>query len=188
MIPTSQIPGRVFLDTCVVNFILDYGEQIHDGAEAPEGIRDLDADDINALQKICVLGQRAAWQLAISPHTYFEITRTGNEERRSALDPWFQELRQYWRSTVHSNDDLPTFIEAEDERVQALGSGYLEVLPDVSDRVLLCDALVYRCDLFCTRDVSTIIKHRAELSGLPLEIVSPAEWWKKIEPFASLWA
>ena len=30
-----DVPGRIFLDTCVVNFVLDYGEQIHDGTPAP---------------------------------------------------------------------------------------------------------------------------------------------------------
>ena len=30
-----KIPGRVFLDTCVVNFLLGYGEQIHDGGDLP---------------------------------------------------------------------------------------------------------------------------------------------------------
>ena len=27
----EDLPGRVFLDTSVVNFILDHGAQIHDG-------------------------------------------------------------------------------------------------------------------------------------------------------------
>ena len=30
-----DVPGRVFLDTCVVNFMLEFGEQIHDGADLP---------------------------------------------------------------------------------------------------------------------------------------------------------
>lgn len=31
----QDIPGRVFLDTSVVNFTLDHGEQIHDNARHP---------------------------------------------------------------------------------------------------------------------------------------------------------
>jgi hypothetical protein len=46
---------------------------------------------------------------------------------------------------------------------------------------------VYRCDLFCTRDFRTILKHRGDLSGLPVQIVTPAEWWKRVEPYAALW-
>lgn len=184
---TEEIPSRVFLDTCVVNFMLDFGEQIHDGAASPSEIDERQAADLEALRNLFLTGQRAMWQLALSPHTYFEITRTQDENRRSALDLWFQELWQYWRSTIDANDNLPTFIEAEDHRVRTLGSGYLEVLPDIGDRVLVCDAIVYRCDLFCTRDWSTILRHRAELTSLPFEIVTPTEWWAKILPYAGLW-
>jgi hypothetical protein len=182
-----DVPGRVFLDTCVVNFMLEFGEQIHDGADLPPvGTRE--ATDIQALRDLWVVGQRAMWQLAISPYTYSEIARTKDEEKLRQLYMWFQELWQYWRSTVEQTDDLPSFIEAEDIRVRTLISDYLSCLPDVADRVLICDALVYRCDLFCTRDWTTVLKHRAELRGLPIEIVTPSEWWAKVRPYAGLWA
>jgi hypothetical protein len=183
----AKIPGRVFLDTCVVNFMLDYGQQIHDGASLPSlGPREV--ADVEALRELLLIGQRAMWQLAISPYTYSEIIRTQDMERLRQLDLWFQELWQYWRSTVEQSNNLPSFIEAEEIRVRTLASGYLAILPDVADRVLICDALVYRCDLFCTRDRSTIVKYRAELRGLPIEIVTPAEWWARIRPHAGLWA
>ena len=182
-----DIPGRVFLDTCVVNFMLDYGPQIHDGVSLPP-VSPREATDIEALRCIYVLGRRAMWQLAISPYTYAEIAQTRDQERLGGLHLWFQELWQYWRSTIEQNNDLPSFIEAEDIRVRTLISDYLSCLPDVADRVLICDALVYRCDLFCTRDWTTILKHRSTLRGLPLEIVTPAEWWAKLRPYAGLWA
>ena len=69
----KDIPGRVFLDTCVVNFMLDYGEQIHDGAPVPVDASERMVRDIEALYNIMLVGQRAMWQLAISPHTYREI-------------------------------------------------------------------------------------------------------------------
>jgi hypothetical protein len=183
---SNEIPGRVFLDTCVVNFMLDFGQQIHDGAAIPD-IPRRDSADLEALRNLFLIGQRAMWQLAISPHTYFEIACTRDDGRLSDLHVWFQELWQYWRTTIESNDDLPSFIEAEDVRVRTLVSGYLTCLPDVGDRILLCDALVYRCDLFCTRDWSTILKHRLELAGLPIRIVTPSEWWALIQPHAHLW-
>jgi hypothetical protein len=160
-----DVPGRVFLDTCVVNFMLEFGEQIHGGADLPMvGTRE--TADIEALRDLWVVGQRAMWQLHM----------------------WFQELWQYWRSTIEQANDLPNFIEAEDIRVRTLISDYLSCLPDVADRVLICDALLYRCDLFCTRDWTTVLKHRAELRGLPIEIVTPSEWWAKVHPYAGLWA
>jgi len=182
-----DVPGRVFLDTCVVNFMLEFGEQIHDGSNLPL-VSPREAADIEALRDLWIVGQRTMWQLAISPYTYSEIARTQDHERLGGLHLWFQELWQYWRSTIEKNNDLPSFIEAEDVRVRTLISEHLSCLPDVADRVLICDAIVYRCDLFCTRDWTTILKHRAELSGLPLEIVTPAEWWGKVRPYAGLWA
>jgi len=182
-----DVPGRIFLDTCVVNFMLDYGEQIHDGTPIPTDTSNHITRDIEAMYNIMFVGQRAMWQLAISPHTYQEIAATSDEVRRYQLETWFSDLWQYWQGIIHAADDLPSFVEAEDIRVRLLASGSLDVLSDMSDRVLVCDAVVYRCGLFCTRDWTTILKHRDGLKGLPLSIVTPAEWWAKIQPYASLW-
>ena len=183
----KDVPGRVFLDSCVVNFILDFGEQIHEGVPPPGDVKKRVIRDINALYNIFFVGQRAMWQLAISPHTYQEIKSTIDPYRRYHLETWFGDLWQYWRDIVHENDDLPSFIEAEDIRIRMLGSGVLDVLPDLADRILVCDAIVYRCELFCTRDWTTILKHRTELEQLPIKIVTPTEWWAKIHPYARLW-
>jgi hypothetical protein len=184
----EELPGRVLLDTCVVNFVLDYGEQIHDGAAPPAGTAERVAMDIDALYNIFLTGQRAHWQLAVSPHTHHEVLKTANAQRRRDLETWFGDIWQYWRDLIEQNNDLPTFIEAERIRVDMLTRGALDVLPDLSDRVLVCDAVVYNCDLFCTRDWTTILRHRAELSCLPIEIVSPVEWWRRIQPYAALFA
>lgn len=181
----EDVPGRVFLDTCVVNFMLDHGEQIHDAT--PPGRSERAAADVEALRRIWITGQRASWQLAISPHTYNEVVATVDPSRRRQLESWFMEIWQFWREIVHQSDDLPSFIEADDLRIRVLASGALDHLPDFADRVLLCDALSYRCDLFCTRDWSTIIKHRSLLQPLGIDIVTPAEWWLRIQPFENLW-
>lgn len=183
----KDVPGRVFLDTCVVNFILDHGEQIHEGVPPPPDTNDRVVQDIDALYNIFLVGQRAMWQFAISPHTYQEIAETQDSKRLYQLESWFSNLWQYWRDIIHQDDDLPSFIEAEDTRMRLLSSGALTSLPDLGDRVLVCDAVAYRCELFCTRDWTTILKHRAQLKNLPLEIVTPKEWWSKIRPFAALW-
>ena len=105
-----NVPSRVFLDTCVVNFMLEFGEQIHDGADLPP-VRTREAADIEALRNLWVVGQRAIWQLAISPYTYSEIARTKDEEKLRQLHMGFQEIWQYWRSSIEQADDLPSFIE-----------------------------------------------------------------------------
>jgi len=182
----EELPGRVFLDTSAVNFILDHGEEIHDGAAPPAGFPDRVVRDVDALYNVFLTGQRAQWQLAVSPHTYQEVVRTQNAHRRRQLETWFLEIWQYWRDIIDKNDDLPSFIEAENLRLQLLASGTLDAIPDAADRILLSDAVVYRCELFCTRDWTTILKHRPALTDLPVEIVTPAEWWQRVRPYAGL--
>lgn len=91
------------------------------------------------------------------------------------------------KPTYEENNDLPSFVEAERIRVQLLASRVIDVLPDLEDRLLICDAVVHRCDCFCTRDWGTILKHRHALRELPIQIITPTEWWALIEPYAPLW-
>ena len=186
--PLSDIPGRAFLDTSVVNFMLDYGEQIHNNAPISTNASDRIAQDIESLRNIYLTGQRASWQFAISPFTYKEVISTNDLSRRYYLENWFFEIWHYWRDIIAHNNDLPDFIEAEKIRVEILASSILDALPGIEDRILICDAVVYRCDCFCTRDWKTILKHRDTLKTLPIKFVTPTEWWKLIEPYASLWA
>jgi hypothetical protein len=62
-----------------------------------------------------------------------EVARTLDVARRGHLHMWFQELWEYWRSTLEKNNNLPSFIEAEDVRVRTLTSEYLSSLPDVAE-------------------------------------------------------
>src|SRR5437899_3179113 len=93
----EDVPRRVFLDTCVVNFMLDHGGAIHDGDTPSPGLDGRDVQDIDALRNVFLAGQRAGWQLAVSPFTYSEIARTKDPARLLSLHMWFQELWQYWR-------------------------------------------------------------------------------------------
>jgi hypothetical protein len=183
-----SIPGRVFLDTSVVNFMIDYGEHIYNSLPIPEGMSERVARDIESFRNIHVTGQRASWQFAVSPFTFKEVISTQNLSRRYELKNWFFEIWQYWREIIEQQNDLPDFVEAERIRVELLASGILDVLEGIEDRILICDAVVYRCDCFCTRDWRTILKHRKTLEQLPIKFVTPSEWWGLIEPFAGLWS
>ena len=182
-----QIPRRAFLDTNVVNLVLDYGDQIHDNVPIPEGCDDRTRESVEGLCGIFDTGQRASWQFAISPLTYREVSATSDPLRRYHLESWFAELWPYWREMITAMDNLPSFFEAEETRLRLLSSGVLEVLPDIADRLLICDAIVYKCDAFCTCDNRTILKRREKLTDLPIKIITPAEWWAEIKPWASIW-
>lgn len=184
----EDIPGRAFLDTNTLNFILDNGEYIFDAITPPGSLTKRQHQDIDALHNIFLTGRRASWQLAISPFTYKEVISTQNTKQQYYLKNWFQEVWHYWLGILEKANDLPSFIEAEHERIKLLSSGVLDVLPDIEDRILMCDAIVYRCDCFCTRDWKTLLKHRNYLKSLPIKIITPTEWWRLIEPYAGLWA
>ena len=180
-----NIAGRVLFDTNLVNLTLDCGEFIFDGGEIPAHVPGTAMDDVMALRSMFLTGQRASWQLAISPLTYREIDATGDETRRAELMRWFNELWLYWREFFDAE-------ELSDEHADSLarrlvGSDYLAPIPQTSDRVLVAHAIAYGCDAFCTRDHKTILRHREKLRGLPLRFLSPTEWWKEVMPYAQLW-
>lgn len=180
-----DIPGRVLLDTNIVNFILDWGEVIHDGGGIPAGVSERDAEDILALRDIWLTGQRASWQLAVSPRTYAEVSATTDPIRRAALDTWFQELWLYWRE-FFKQDELSD-LDADSLARRLVPSEILAVLPDLSDRELLAHAVAYGCDAMCTRDRKTILRHRDKLRLVPVRILTPTEWWAAISKYAALW-
>jgi predicted nucleic acid-binding protein len=176
----ENIPAKIFLDTNVVNFILDHGDQIHDGCAPSSKLTQRVIRDINALQDIWLTGQRANWQIVISQHTLVELRQTRNVGRRKGLLSWASEIIEYQGSLEESESGiLPAPITTREQ---------LSILPDISDRILVQEAIKAECDTFCTRDWKTMLRFRDRLQLLPIRIMAPHEWWEQIKPFAVLWA
>jgi len=183
----EKVPRRVFLDTSSLNFVLEHGESIFDNVAPSETLEKRTAEDITAFNNIFFVGERAMWQIAISPFTYREIIRTQHAKKQYYLKRWFMDIWDYWNSVIEENNDLPSFAAAERIKIEILSSGVLDILPDIEDRMLICDATVYKCDYFCTRDWQTILKHRNHLTSLSTKIITPTEWWDLIKPLTALW-
>jgi len=174
-----QLPRRVFLDTNVVNFVLDHGESIFDGEEPDAATSDTDLADVRALHLIFLTGERTHWELAVSPLTHKEIMQTTDHHRRQSLERWFNEVWCHWRDCMAEDGGLSD--DYADELASKVGSSSLLLtFPDVQDRILICHAIAYECDAFCTRDRRTILKRVSRAPALPLEIMSPAEWGEPI--------
>lgn len=180
-----DIPGRVLLDTNIVNFMLDWGEVIHDGGEIPAHVCERDARDILALRDIWLTGQRASWQVAVSPRTYEEVAATTDPIRRATLESWFGQLWLSWREYFEQYN--LSDLDADSLARRLVPSDTLAVLPDLFDRELLAHAIAYECDAMCTRDRKTILRHRDKLGLLPVRILTPTEWWAAISKYAGLW-
>src|SRR5712691_5439738 len=100
----ARIPENVFLDTSVVNFILDHGEEIHDGAPIRQDASPWVHRDIAALAGVWLTGQRANWRLTISPSTIAEIEGTRNAQRLQALLGWATELWIYSKECASDSE------------------------------------------------------------------------------------
>ena len=182
----ENIPVRTLLDTNVVNFILDHDECIFENLDAPDHLNERDVADIDALRGIFTVGQRAQWQIAVSPLTYQEINATTDPDRRASLQRWFGELWHYWR-TIMAEDGTLSDAYAEELAGRFGPAQILSAFPDHADRQLLAHAVAYECDALCTRDHKTIIKRLGKGPKLPFRVLTPSEWWSTIAPYARLW-
>lgn len=171
----KNLPKRIFLDTCAVNFILDYGNQIHENCEIPGDLSFRITRDVNAFQEIWRTGQRAFWKIIISEYTVTELSKTQDSNRKKRLLDLANEIIAYQESE--------SGFTASPVTTKKL----LLILPDFSDRILIHEAIKSNCDVFCTRDWKTILRFRNEIGLLPIKIMAPHEWWEIIKPFSSLW-
>lgn len=176
-----RIPENIFLDTTVINFILDYGEQIHNGGTIPEEATAWICRDIQALRDTWLTGQRASWRLTVSPSTITEIQRTRDMQRRQNLLWRASELYFYSEECALASDD-------DNNPVCGKSISTLSLLPDAGDKQLVHEAVLSGCDTFCTRDWNTILRLRDSLRDVPLSFVSPYEWWQRILPYSALFA
>ena len=176
--PFEKIPGRVFLDTNIINLIVKWSEAIFENMPIPASVDGRTADDIEALRLIFWADKRAGWDLVASAKTIDEISQTFDERVRSALLSYSAEIAKFWT----------------DEAAQGLGlarrlssTSLLSALPDPSDRELIGNAIGMGCDVFCTRDHKTIVRKRHLLPPTCIRVLTPVEWWACIKPWAALW-
>lgn len=178
--PFEKIPKRVFLDTNVINVLVKYCGYVFDHVPIPLDTDATLASDIEALMHVFHVGERATWHILGSQKTLDELSRTRDGSLRS-------DLLEYAFGIVNKN------VEDDDRRYAAdfgrrlIDAPFVAALPDTADRELIGNAIGFGCDVFCTRDRATIVRKRDLLRQVPLRIVTPAEWWAHIRPWAALW-
>lgn len=183
--PFSRVPKRIFLDTNIVNLMVKYRRHVFEQEPIPADLHPSAAHHVEALMHLFSIGFRAGWDLVVSRETINEIERT--------VDPYVRgELLDYaWEV---SDEEFWEYSENSDFRFAGkLGRSFaqadmMSVLPDESDRILIGHAIGLACDAFCTRDLRTIVNKRHKLPPLPISIMTPVEWWKRVKPWAGLWA
>jgi hypothetical protein len=175
--PYKEIPGRVFLDTNIIDCLVKWPECIFEMEETPPEMESRLRTDIESLMHVFHVGSRAYWDLVASELTLKELSATQDAALRD-------ELLEYGIGFVEGDENK----EYASELARRLrDSSFLASLPDSNDRDLIAHAIAFQCDAFCTRDRRTIHRKRDSLCALPLKILTPAEWWQHIKPWAGLW-
>ncbi|MCL4534866.1 MAG: hypothetical protein M1370_06860, partial [Bacteroidetes bacterium] len=99
------LPGRVILDTCIINLLQDQGEYIWDGVD-PEGASKYGIDpDLMALRAILQVNQRAMFQFVISPLTLAEVANTQDLPERERRVRWVLDILDHWLVMLDDIED-----------------------------------------------------------------------------------
>lgn len=191
-----SLPGRLLLDTCVLNTIQDEGAYIFEG-EIPEGSTETEIpEDLKALRYIFQVNERAAFQLLVSPLTFAELSNAKNimcNQRRiqwalDVLDVWLIVLEETADRVSEGGTVRHRFKLTEE--LQELESRLMNI-PDFRrdplDRLLLIQYKMGNCDAFLTVDRNTIWRHREWLVNEGIIVLSPSDFWKLLKPYAALW-
>ena len=187
----QSLPGRLLLDTCVLNILQDEGEYIWEDV-LPD---DVDEDDIDpetrALRWIFQINERAMFQFVVSPLRIGELAAIRDFGQREARIRWALDVLDTWQITVWETEDetvrqrriLTSELSDLEEK--------LREIPDLRrnpyDRLLLLETHMANCDAFLTTDYKTILRHRKQLQELGIYVLLPSEFWELLKPWAGLW-
>lgn len=170
---------RIFLDTCTLQFIYDYGGYIFENertwidetiGEYPNGERNLEA--LHDILQVNSAG---------GPSFSFVLSDSSIEEIKNRQEPGYTnyayEVLDSWQITV---------AELGDEAFSGAGSQWAEKLQQEQfqylsneDRKLVADALHLECDIFLTAE-EKLPTHADHLNReLPIEVLRPYEFWEE---------
>ena len=181
----ETLPKRIFLDSCVLQIISDYGEYVFDNVE-PRPTRSIfripgGYKELQSIQDIFFVNQRAQFEFALSRHSVNETVARGNSGHLN----WVLEVMNYWERILEDYENSP-FNEKSAIRASLADHrsfGYLSQ----KDRLLLKDALSLECEAFLTID-GKLLKNSAHLNEkLGLRLFSPSEYWDVLKPWARLY-
>jgi hypothetical protein len=191
-----SIPGRLLIDTCILNLLQDEGEYIFEGVVPDDYVGDDIPLDWSALRSIFKVNERASFQFLVSPITFAELANEKDmlmSQRRllwvlDILDVWLVMLEETGDrisegGTVRHRFKLPPELQELERRLLAMS----DFRRDPLDRLLLIQYKMGNCDAFLTLDCNTIWRHREWLSAQGIRVLRPSEFWDILKPWAALW-
>jgi len=192
----ESLPGRLLMDTCVLNLLQDEGEYIFEG-QLPTNIAE---DDLNpdwvALRWILQVNERASFQFFVSPIAFAELANEKDMLRSQRRLNWVLDVLDVWLIMLEETSDRVAAGGAVRHRfkltkeVQDLESRLMEI-PDFRrdplDRLLMVQYRMSNCDAFLTTDENTIWRHRERLKELGITVLRPSDFWELLKPWVALW-
>jgi len=191
-----SLPGRLLLDTCVLNIIQDEGAYIFEG-EIPKGLTECEIpEDLKALRYIFQVNERAAFQFLVSPLTFAELANATDIFRNWQRIRWALDVLDVWLIVLEETGDRKREGGTVQHRfklteeLQELESRLMsnsDFRCDPFDRLLLIQYKMGNCDAFLTVDRNTIWRHRDWLLNEGIKVLSPSDFWAALKPYAALW-
>ena len=183
----DELPWRLFLDSSTLQALHSYGEFIYDGGcinpndkiwRTPHG-----PENIQALEAIMFVGQRASFELVLSANSLDEV----DERHDASYSQWAIEVMNYWETLLAGYreqgalpfEGLGISLAA---KLESTSFGYLSK----KDRALLSDAVVLECDAFITLDLKLCRNANHLESQLSMRILEPRSYWRMLKPWARL--
>jgi len=180
----EQLPRRIFLDSSTLQTLQNYGEFVSENEEIPQtnriwsmpnGIQNLEA-----LRNIFIVNERAGFEFALSNNSLSEVSAT----KDARYLQWAYDVLDHWLACLEEAEELPNNNLRLAAKLDGKAFGYL----GAGDRALIKDAVLLDCDAFLTMEQrlpKNALHIRRELG---LQVLTPAQYWKLLRPWAQLYA
>lgn len=192
----NSIPGRIFLDTNVLQYLQDFGEYIFEHYRESEGFFQTRKSkikkgsrlfkEIEALHDFFIGVNRAHFEFALSPAVYEEVSASGDKR----FVQWFHDVWEQWEGVVSEYENGEAFSEnAETNYKRAINDNSLHGSLSEEDKKIVLDAIRFDCDALLTVDRFARDQNKKiyAFRNYRLIILTPIELIKIIKPHQALW-
>lgn len=183
----DELPQRIYLDTNVIGALWDHGGPIFEGEPLKlSGRSGAGEADIEALRLIFLINERALLEWVISTANLDEVAQA----RDGRFLRWALDILDHWDACIDGYRDSPAFTGHGAARLGRIdGCGYLSR----KDRLIVADAVRLECDALLTLEgthgclgASRNREHMQRVLGLT--VLGPQGLWRKLRPWAGLFA
>jgi len=190
------IPGRIFLDTNVLQYLQDFGEYMFEHYRESEdyfqsrkgkikrGTRLF--NEIEALHDFFVGVNRAHFEFALSAAVFKEVCASGDKR----FVQWFHDVWDHWEAVVSEYENGVAFsTNAETNYKRAVNDNSMHGSLSEKDKEIVLDAIRYDCDALLTVDRFARDQNKKiyVFRNYSLMILTPIELMKIIKPYQALW-